>query len=122
MLAQMTVIGRACADPNLIETKTGTMMCRVRLATNHTKRGEKVASFWSVVAFGKRAELLAGNLKKGARVAIVGPASIEEWTNKEGNTATSVEIVCEQCTILDWPEMRESRPGENEHADDVIPF
>jgi single-strand DNA-binding protein len=121
MLTQMTVIGRACSDPKLIETQSGSFMCRARVATNHTRKGEKRASFWSVVAFGKRAELLAGHLKKGARVAITGPVSQDEWTNREGQKTLSVEIIAEQVTILDWPETL-TTSGEPQTTDEAIPF
>ena len=121
MLTQMTVIGRACSDPKLVETSGGSFMTRVRVATNHTKRGEKRASFWSVVAFGKRAEVLATHLKKGARVAITGPVSQDQWTNREGQKTMSVEIIAEQVTILDWPETLTTN-GEPQTPDEAIPF
>ena len=117
MLTQMTVIGRACSDPKLVETSGGSFMTRARVATNHTRKGEKRASFWSVVAFGKRAEIL----KKGARVAITGPVSQDEWTNREGQKTTTVEIVAEQVTILDWPETL-TTSGKPQTTDEAIPF
>jgi single-strand DNA-binding protein len=92
-----------------------------RVATNHTRKGEKRASFWSVVAFGKRAEILAAHLKRGARVAITGPVSQDQWTNREGQKTMTVEIVAEQVTIIDWPETL-TISGEPEPIDEAIPF
>ena len=121
MLTQMTLVGRACAEPKLIETQSGSHMCRVRVATNHVKRGEKIASFWSVLAFGKRAQLLAGSLKKGARVAITGPVCQDAWTNRDGKEVQTVEVIAEQVTIIDWPETL-TTTGEPQTIDEAIPF
>ena len=65
--------------------------------------------------------MLAAPLKKGARVAITGPVSQDQWTNREGQKTMSVEIIAEQVTILDWPETLTTN-GEPQTPDEAIPF
>lgn len=82
----MGFLGR---DPELEETNTGKMRCRLSIATDYrTKEGKQTDWHW-VTAWGKTAEVLANYLKKGNPVYIEGRLSY--WGEKKEKTDIVVE-------------------------------
>jgi len=77
LINSVQLIGRLGADAAIKTTHQGTKVCNVRLATNEYSKnsnGDWVeTTFWHTLVFwGKLAEKLEKNGKKGTRLAIQG--------------------------------------------------
>ena len=89
--------GRLCADPQLRHTATsGKPVVNLRIAVND---GDE-ATFHTVVAWGRTAEVVAKFLKKGRLVEIEGHPAVCTWTDQDGNERQSEEINAFRVTFL----------------------
>lgn len=100
-LAKMTLIGNLGSDPELKTTGNGTQVCNMRVAVSEKRKGEDVTQWFGVVAFGKTGELAMQYLKKGSKAYFEGPFSSREWTTKEGEKRTQLEVVANTILFLD---------------------
>jgi single-strand DNA-binding protein len=86
---KLLLTGNLVADPELTETKNGKSLVKVALANNDsflTESGDRetVTSFVDLQLWGKSAESLAKNAKKGQELFIEGQVRQERWTDKQG--------------------------------------
>ena len=124
------MIGRLTRDPEVRYT-TGsdpTAVARFSVAIDRPVRsgGEKQADFPNVVVFGKQAENCERFLRKGRLVGIQGRIQTGKYTNKNGDTVYTTEVVANNVEFLDWGERKEKneRPGTaptKENGDMGIP-
>lgn len=100
------VIGNArlVKDVELRQTTSGTNVASFSIAVNRKYNDKEEVSFFSCVAFGKTAEILAQYVKKGHRIGIEGRPVQRSW-EKDGQKRSTVEIVVENFQFL------ESRKG-----------
>lgn len=124
-LAKMTLIGNLGSDPELKTTGNGTQVCNMRVAVSEKRKGEDVTQWFGVVAFGKTGELAMQYLHKGSKAYFEGPFSSREWTTKEGEKRTQLEVVANTILFLDGkkdgaPAM--AKGGPPALSDDDIPF
>jgi single-strand DNA-binding protein len=89
--------GRLGGDPEKIETKTGTAMCRFSMATS----SQKDETDWHrVVAFGRSAEIAMEYLSKGTQVIVQGSLRYGVWSDKDGNERKYSEIRANRIELL----------------------
>jgi len=63
--------------------------------------GDKANTFWTRCSmFGKRGEAVAPFLTKGQQVGVVGELNAREWTDRDGNKRTSIEVRVNDLTLL----------------------
>ena len=63
--------------------------------------GDKATTTWARCSmFGKRGESVAPYLVKGQQVAISGEASLREYTDKQGQTRSSLEVRVNDLTLV----------------------
>lgn len=63
--------------------------------------GDKATTTWARCAmWGKRGEAVAQYLTKGSLVGISGEVTLREFTNKEGNKQTTLEVRVNDLTLL----------------------
>jgi single-strand DNA-binding protein len=86
---QVTLTGRLTADPILRRTQSGIAVTNMRIAVNHE---DGTATFHSVVAWKRTAEVVAQYLTKGRLVEVTGRPQERARTDNEGNERTTVEI------------------------------
>lgn len=93
----VTMTGRIGTDVDFKTFGEGSV-ARFRLITqDHFKDSngqwqDKDTSGWNIKAWYKLADMARDTLKKGQEITITGVAKEEQWTDKEGNKRTSVEI------------------------------
>lgn len=94
MLNSVTIMGRLTADPELREVGNGIKMVRVRIACDrdHAKDGKRESDFVNIVAWRGNAEFLAKYFKKGRTVIACGRLESRNWTDKEGNKRSDIEV------------------------------
>ncbi len=122
-LAKMTLIGNLGADPEMKTTGGGVQICNMRVAVSEKRKGEDITQWFGVVAFGKTGELANQFLKKGSKAYFEGPFSTREWTTKEGEKRTQMEVVANTILFLDGKKDGAPAMAKGGLADDnSIPF
>ena len=124
---KIMIIGNLTRDPELRTTAAGVPVCRFCVAVNRrfVPEGDQGADFFDVVTFRKTAENCASYLVKGRKVCVVGALRINEYTDREGNRRTSVDIAADEVEFLS---PRTDEPREQSKAtlepvtDDQLPF
>ena len=136
MFNQATIFGRLGADPELRHTTTGNVLVTLRVATDHRRKvgeqWEKITTWHGVKVWGRTAENCAKYLTKGSQVLVVGRMEHGEYTNKEGQTVRTFEIIAERVSFAGSSNDSQSRPASKPKsrnsytppapADDDIPF
>lgn len=79
--------------------------------------GDKETTTWARCAmWGKRGEAVAQYLTKGQLVGISGEVTLREFTNKEGNKQTSLEVRVNDLTLLGGKREGEQSAPRSESA------
>lgn len=92
-IAQITITARLARDPELKTSGKGTQMCTLVLPVDTGWGDNKTTTWWRATLFGRKAEVAAQYLKKGAWVSVSGPASVREYQGKNG-AGFSPEVTC----------------------------
>ena len=105
MKNKVQLVGRLGKDPELKSVGAGTPMLRMSIATNERFKGAdgewKDDTQWHpVVAWGKQAERLAAQLRKGAGIVIEGRLVHKTYEAKEGGKRTSTEVILSDYQLL----------------------
>jgi single-strand DNA-binding protein len=105
----IVLVGRLVADPELRQTQDGTQVTSFRVAVNRPKgrSGQEQTDFFGVSVWRQRAEIAAKYLQKGKPVLVSGRCQIREYTDRDGNKRTAVEVVADDFQFMD------SRPAGN---------
>nr|DAI35454.1 MAG TPA: Single strand binding protein [Caudoviricetes sp.] len=114
------LIGRLTRDPEVRYT-SGTQMavCTFTVAIDRPvkKDGEKQADFPRVICFGKQAENCERFLAKGRLVGVQGRLQTGSYTNKDGATVYTTDVVADRVEFLEWGD----RQGARQEYDEPIP-
>lgn len=117
----VNLIGRLVRDPEVRYT-SGTQMAvaRFTLAVDRPfkREGEQTADFFSIVAFGKSAELAKKYLAQGRQIGIEGRLQSGSYTNKEGNKVYTTDVVVDRFTFTQWAE-RKDESNASETAGEI---
>jgi len=93
---KITIVGYLGRNPELRYTPSGTAVCDFTMATTERKgrsgEGEELTTWFRVSMWGRQAELANQYLQKGKLVYIEGRLSQREYTDREGNKRTSLEV------------------------------
>lgn len=128
----VVLIGRLIKDPETRYT-AGTQLAvtTFTLAVDRlTKPGEeKKADFPRVIVFGKQAENCERYLGKGRRVAVHGRIQTDKYTNQNGATVYTTDVIADRVEFLDSANKQETAQAAQEPApqgfatlDEDIPF
>lgn len=98
-LNKALIQGRLVADPEVRTVGEDVHVVTVRLAVDRDRvnkeTGEREADFLDVVAWRGQADFLCKFFAKGDQVIVDGRLQSRNWTDKDGNKRTSIEIVAE---------------------------
>ena len=94
---KIILVGNLGRDPELRYTPQGVAVCDFSMATNERKRDKSgeyqdVPTWFRVTLWRNQAENAAKYLKKGNPVYIEGRLSLEEWTDRDGNTRQTLAV------------------------------
>ena len=91
MMNHVDVMGRITAAPILRSTAAGNKVTNIRIAVDRdTNRDE--TDFFDVVVWGKGAEFVCAYFDKGDMIAVSGRLATREYTDRDGNKRSVVEI------------------------------
>ncbi len=95
---RVTGVANLGRDVELRYTPGGDPIANFTVATTDKskKNGEvlEVTTWFRLTFFGKQAELIATHFRKGDQIYFEGKLRQEEWTDKDGNPRTSLEVRC----------------------------
>lgn len=117
---KITVVGYLGRDPELRYTADGTPVCSFSVATTERRKDksgdfQEVTTWFKVSAWQRLAEVANQYLSKGKQVYIEGRLSQSEYTDRDGNTRTSLEI---RCTDLQFLSARSDEGGGSSPRED----
>jgi single-strand DNA-binding protein len=133
----IVLVGRLVADPELRQTQQGVPVTSFRIAVDRPRGrdgGEKQTDFFGVSIWRQRAERAAEFLQKGRLVLIAGRVQIREYTDRDNNKRTAVDVVADDFQMLDSrptgdgggrttaPAPAELPEYEYNAADEEVPF
>lgn len=127
------LMGNLTADPELVQTQSGAMICKFSIATNRGVKQEDgsyqdFADFHRCTSFGKLAERISQWSKKGDRLYVSARLQNNSWTTKEGEKRYSTEIIVQD--VVFPPKAKSQRqaaeeefgPAEPVPTEDDLPF
>ena len=116
-------MGNLAADPELRYTPQGSAVATFRIAVNRAYRdaeGElkEDTQFFTVVSWGKTAELCTQYLNKGRGALVEGRLNIRDY-EKEGERRWVTEVVASRVVFLGGPGERGDEAAAEGTVDDV---
>lgn len=100
---EVQLIGRLTKDPERIAAQS--TMCRFTLAVDRRSK-DGGADFIPCKVFGKTADFVLNYLQKGRKVAVIGRIQTGSYTNKDGATIYTTDVVANSVEFCD------SKPAE----------
>lgn len=104
---KILLVGRLVKDPELrIFNEGEKISTRFIIAVERNYRetnGDRKADFIPVTVWGKRAELICSNLKKGSLVTVIGRLRTDSYDDKDGNKKYVYEVVAEDFKFSESP-------------------
>ena len=98
MLNKTILMGRLTRDPELRHTQSNIPVATFTLAVDRGYTTDNPqADFINIVAWRGTAEFVSKWFKKGQLVAISGRIQSRNYTDKNGNNRTAVEVVADEC-------------------------
>ena len=110
----VVLIGRLTRDPETRYTSGSQMaVCTFSIAIDRvTRQGEeKKTDFPRITVFGKQAENCERFLKKGRLVGVQGRLQTGSYTNKDGATVYTTDVVADRVEFLEWGDRQSQNDG-----------
>ena len=94
---KIAIVGHLGRDPEIRYTPSGDSICNFSVATTEKRKdvtGEprETTTWFRVTAWGRSAEACNEYLAKGAQVFVEGRLRLSEYSDREGNQRTSLEV------------------------------
>ena len=122
---KVILMGRLTRDPEVrySQGEQATAVARYTLAVDRRGRNqENSADFIQCVAFGKAAEFAERYLHKGTKIVLTGRIQTGSYTNKDGATVYTTDVVADRVEFLEWgdrPSGQGSSSGQQYRAQAV---
>lgn len=137
-LNKVILAGNLTRDPELRFLPSGMAVCKLGLASNRRfrdKAGEnrEETLFINATCWGKTAEFVGEQFKKGRAVIIEGRLHMNEWDDKNtGQKRSTIEVNADRVQSLSWEDRggapaggrtkRQEQAPEGPEPEDDIPF
>lgn len=94
---KVILVGRLTRDPEVrYSQQNNTAIARYTLAIDRmTRNAEQSADFIRCVCFNKTAEFAETYLRKGIKISVVGHIQTGNYTNRDGQTVYTTDVVVE---------------------------
>jgi single-strand DNA-binding protein len=106
---KVIIQGNISSEVELKQTQSGTSVCSFNVAVNRFSKepDAKKVDFFTIVAWGAKAEFVSRYFKKGSPILVCGRLENREWQDKQGNKRISTEIIAEEVTFCGGAEKSE---------------
>ncbi|OQX27119.1 MAG: hypothetical protein BWK80_06930 [Desulfobacteraceae bacterium IS3] len=99
-LNRITLIGNLGRDPEVRYTPDGLAVTNFSIAVSDKYKGEERTMWFRIIAFGKTGEIAGEYLSKGKQVYVEGRLQTSEWTDRDGKTRFSLEVIASNLVLL----------------------
>jgi len=102
---RVILAGNLTRDPQLSYTPSNTPVCEFGLAVSRKYRDrdgnqQEDVCFADIVSYGRQAEVVNQYMSKGSAILVEGRLRFRQWTNKEGQKRSKLDVFCENFTFL----------------------
>ena len=102
---KIIIVGFLGRDPELRYTPQGTPVCSFSVATTEKRKDksgemQESTTWFKVTVFGKQGEMANEYLSKGRQVFVEGRLRQEEYTDRDGNKRTSLEVTASDIQFI----------------------
>ena len=101
---------RITNDLEIRYSNNGTAIINFSVADNHRNGEKEEAIFWRCAVYGKQAEFLAKYGMKGGRVNVIGEVQPNNYTNKDGQQVSAIQVRVTNIEIVDWKPAEQQAP------------
>jgi len=100
------LIGRPGAEPEVKNLSNNNKVARFSLAVderrmNANREWVNNTQWFKIVAWGKTAERVENNVRKGLQIAIEGSLRNNDWTDDKGQRHTTTEVFVNDLFLID---------------------
>ena len=122
----ITLVGNLTRDPELRFTTTGRGVASFGIAVGrrYQVNGEwqEQTSYFNVTAWGQLGENAAASLTKGTRVVVTGRLEQREYTTREGDKRTAIDVIADELgPSLRWATAQVERTPRGEGGSSRAP-
>jgi len=126
-LNKVMLIGRLGQDPEMRYTPSGKPLTKFQVAVNRSwtsaNNEKKTETEWfTIVSWGKLAEICNQYLVKGKQVYIEGRLHTRQWQDEEGANHSAVEVIAQEMIMLGGPTDDEGSDQPGESTPEEYPF
>jgi single-strand DNA-binding protein len=117
------IIGNLTKQPELSTTSNGVSVCKFSVAVNRPFKteGENSVDFFNVTAWRGLADNCGKWLDKGRKVCVVGAIQFRTYTDNNGNTRYTSDLMAESVEFLSSSANTEEKT-ENDSVNESLPF
>lgn len=111
----VVLIGRLTRDPEvryISESQTAVATFTIAIDRPARSGQEKKTDFPRITVFGRQAENCERFLAKGRLVGIQGRIQTGSYTNKDGQTVYTTDVVADRVEFLEWGDRAQSGAGQ----------
>jgi single-strand DNA-binding protein len=103
---RVILVGNLTRDPQLSYTPSNTPVCEFGLAMNRRYRDrdgnqKEEVCYVDVNAYGRTAETINQYMRKGRPILVEGRLRYRQWTNKEGQNRSKLDVTVDTFSFLD---------------------
>ncbi len=114
---KVILMGRLTRDPEVRYSNgdSATAIARFSIAVDRRfkRNGEQDADFFNCTAFGKQGEFVEKYLKKGTKVLLSGRIQNDNYTNRDGQKVSAVQIITEE---IEFAESKNAQSGQQSYG------
>ena len=120
---KVILTGRLTRDPEVRYSQNDTAVARYTLAVDRiTRNTEQSADFIRCVAFNKTAEFAETYLRKGIKISVVGHIQTGSYTNRDGQTVYTTDVVVENQEFCESRNASSAAPSTQPSSDSADRF
>lgn len=120
------IIGNLTKSPELSTTPNGVSVCKFSVAVNRPfkNEGENSVDFFNVTAWRGLADNCGKWLDKGRKVCVVGSIQFRTYTDNNGNTRYTSDLMAESVEFLSSnnTEDKPENTATSQNTNDTLPF
>lgn len=114
---KIIIVGNLGRDPELRYTPQGDAVCNFSVAVNEKRRDkagelQDITTWFRVTLWRRLAENASKYLTKGSPVYIEGRLHLEEWTDRDGNNRSTLEVTATDMQFIGGRGMESGGPSE----------
>lgn len=131
---KVELVGRLARDPEVrySQGENSTAIARFTVACDRRfkRENEATADFISCIAFGKTAEFIERYFSKGKRIGLTGRIQTGSYTDKDGKTVYTTDVVAEEVEFVESANSGNATPATdangfqnvNDEIGEILPF